>query len=62
MKNVIILLLLMLTNYAFGQKSRYDNAESPLLEYHYVKADNGLIVREKPDKSAERIGKLAICR
>lgn len=46
MKNVITILLLILTNYTFGQKKQY------------VKADNGLIVREKPSLSSERIGKL----
>jgi len=27
-------------------------------QYHYVKANNGLIIREKPNKNSKRIGKL----
>lgn len=46
MKNVLTILLLILTNYVFGQ------------QIQYVNADNGLIVREKPNTSSERIGKL----
>jgi uncharacterized protein YgiM (DUF1202 family) len=46
MKNLLTILLLILTNYIFGQRIQY------------VNADNGLIVREKPDTSSERIGKL----
>ncbi|WP_339657531.1 SH3 domain-containing protein [uncultured Maribacter sp.] len=46
MKNVITILLLILTNYIFGQ------------QIQHVNADNGLIVREKPETGSERIGKL----
>ncbi len=46
MKNAITILLLILTNYIFGQ------------QIQYVNADNGLIVREKPNTGSERIGKL----
>ncbi|SHF05488.1 SH3 domain-containing protein [Psychroflexus salarius] len=46
MKNVITILLLILTNYNFGQ------------QIQYVNADNGLIVREKPEIGSDRIGKL----
>jgi hypothetical protein len=46
MKNVLTILLLILTNYIFGQRIQY------------VNADNGLIIREKPNASSERIGKL----
>jgi hypothetical protein len=46
MKNVITILLLILTNYNFGQ------------QIQYVNADNGLIVREKPEIGYDRIGKL----
>ena len=46
MKNAITILLLILTNYIFGQQIQYVNAE------------NGLIVREKPETGSERIGKL----
>ena len=46
MKNVLTILLLILTNYIFGQ------------QIQYVNADNGLIIREKPNASSKRIGKL----
>lgn len=46
MKKAITILLLILTDYIFGQQIQYANA------------DNGLIVREKPDTGSERIGKL----
>ena len=47
MKHVITVLFLIVTHYTFGQRSMY------------VKADNGLIIRAKPNKNSERIGKLA---
>lgn len=46
MKTVITLLLLILTCHTFGQQTQYVNAE------------NGLFIREKPDKNSERTGKL----
>ncbi len=46
MKNVLTILLLILTNAIFGQ------------QIQYVNADNGLIVREKPETGSNRIGKL----
>ncbi|WP_378187556.1 SH3 domain-containing protein [Aquimarina sp. W85] len=46
MKKTILILLVFLLPYAFyGQEIRY------------VKADNGLIVREEPNKKSKRIGK-----
>jgi len=45
MKTILPLLLLLLTNSIFGQMM-------------YVTADNGLIVRESPDRNAARTGKL----
>ena len=46
-KTIITILFLILTKSMFGQKILY------------VKADNGLIVRENSNKNSERIGKLA---
>lgn len=45
-KTLITLLILVLATAAFGQ------------QIQYVKAENGLIVRESPDKNSQRIGKL----
>lgn len=46
MKIIISFIILIVANYTFGQ------------EVQYVNANNGLIIREKPDKDSERIGKL----
>lgn len=46
MEKIFTLLFLILTSFLFGQ------------EIQYVKADNGLIVRDQPSKNGTRIGKL----
>lgn len=46
MKNLLTILLSILTSCVFGQ------------QIQYVNADNGLIVRKKPETGSERIGKL----
>ena len=58
MKRVVTVLLMVLTTYAFGQKNEHDNPINLLSGPCYVKAQNGLIVREKPDPNSKRIGKL----